>query len=170
MRPDRDALEEIFGMAQRMEALLDPFELTPKERVQAARWLFGGDSDFIQLTARGVKEHRGLFPEFPGDPQELAELGERGERLLEIGAYLQLLAQRLKDQGLKEKSLAVEIAMAVVKQVRSDEERPFQDEKLAEDRRRALVLAEKVLAARKKRNLRAQRLHEREKQKKAAPP
>lgn len=166
MEPGKDALEEVFELARWIEGLVPPFWLTPTERSLAARWLFGGDSEFVRFTARALQRHRHLFPDFPGDPHRLEEIGEHGDRLLEAAAHLQILSDRLKDQGLHHKSIAVEIAMSVMQQVRQDEALPFRDEQLAEDRRRALFAAERMLAARQKHNQRVRRLRERQREKK----
>lgn len=153
---DPEQIEEIAALARQISAILPRRRLTARQRQELGAWLFGTGVTFVNLTVRGMKEDPDLFSDIPIDPQELGDRNQRGERLTRLSVVLVLLAEKLRDQALRDRSTAIQDALAVVKQVRMEEMSPFGDRGRLRARKRALCLAEQVLAKRQKLNLKAE--------------
>lgn len=153
-----EEIEEIHALIKQLALLTRRGRLTARQRLELARWLFPGSGSFVQATAEGVGANRRAFDDFPIDLEELGTRNRRGQRLLHLATMLTILAGRLKDQAYRDRSTAVQDAMAIVKKVRAEQALPFMDPDRLARRKSALCLAERVLETRQKQNVKAARL------------
>lgn len=157
MSQSEENIQAVQELARAIDRIFQGPELDPEERALLGGWLFPTDSTFVRLVAHGLRVYPELFAGFLADGpieidhQGLKERVGRADEMFMLSDYLHLLAERVRDSALVEKSAAIEEAMGLVKKVRKDAADPYIDLELRGARRQALALAEKVLADRQRR-------------------
>lgn len=138
---------------------LPPLRLLPGERMALGGRRFREAPLLIEDVATALREEPALLGDLPVDPGALVARLARARAFAALHRGLAALAQQAADWALVEEVGAIDDAMAVVLQVRGDEDQPFPSLPPRQRRRRraALLPAERHLSERQARKRRTQR-------------
>jgi hypothetical protein len=143
-QPDAQRLWAIGHRIMEQAVEIPDFQLTGQERMHLSSHLFKEAPEFIGSVAEAMEREPALFACFGFRGKALDHKLDRALALGSLSSFFQMMADRTRDLSIYEQADAIHTAMTVVRQVRGENALPIVPPG-AEDRKMALVPAEKAL-------------------------